>query len=258
MAADRLADQLRRQDPDLLHRLAEIGIVRQAWLDNPADRPSVQVSRPLDVLLRAIEAQADGGTSAVLGRLGLSAVRLMGDLGLVGGPLGTTEATLCFTDLGGFTAFTALHGDAEARALLEDHYRKASRIVRVRNGWTVKHIGDGMLLRFEHAADGVRAALDIVDAAPDPLSVRAGVHCGVLTIERHDVFGHSVNVTARVADSARPGQVLATTVVRDAVGRHLFGVEFGRIRQRKFRGVPESVGVCVVRRAVNPRFHADE
>ncbi|MHB1536198.1 MAG: adenylate/guanylate cyclase domain-containing protein, partial [Acidimicrobiales bacterium] len=220
-AAERLAEQLRRQDPDLLSALAELGVVRQAWLDDPSDGPAVQASRPLDVLQRAMEARSERRPD-LLGRLGLSALRLLGELGLRSGEwLGPMEGTLCFTDLVGFTEYTALHGDEPARALLEHYYRDAGRTVRVRNGHTVKRIGDGLLLRFDRADDGVRAALDIVDSAPEPLSVRAGVHCGTVAVERDDVFGHAVNVTARVADAAGGGQVLATAVVREALGGSL-------------------------------------
>ncbi len=35
VGADRLANRLRQQDPELLGRLAETGVVRQAWIDTP-------------------------------------------------------------------------------------------------------------------------------------------------------------------------------------------------------------------------------
>jgi len=57
-------------------------------------------------------------------------------------------------------------------------------------------------------------------------------------MRQHDVVGHVVNVAARVAESARGGEVLATGAVRDAVGR-LSGVSFGRLRHRAFKGVAE-------------------
>ena len=65
-------------------------------------------------------------------------------------------------------------------------------------------------------------------------------------IRQHDVVGHVVNVAARVAESARGGEVLATEAVCDTVGR-LPGVSFGRVRHRAFKGVAESVPVYPVR-----------
>ena len=64
-----------------------------------------------------------------------------------------------------------------------------------------------------------------------------------------DLIGHDVNLAARVADSAKGGEILATVDVREAVGTVPAGVEFGRARRRTFKGVDGSVLVCPVRRA---------
>ncbi len=245
--ADRLADRLRQQDPELLGRLAEIGVVRQAWIDNPDDRPAVRAARPLDVLQRAIESRADH-SPARLARLGVSAVRALTDLGLGDDETGPPNATLCFTDLEGFTEYTALEGDARARSLLDEYYRVAGRIVRTWNGTTVKHIGDGLLLRFADTTDAVRAALDIVERPPKPLRIRAGLHRGPLLVDRGDVFGHTVNVAARVADAADGGQVMISADVFDVV-EGTSGLEFGRLKRHRFKGVAERMAACEARRA---------
>jgi adenylate cyclase len=87
----------------------------------------------------------------------------------------------------------------------------------------------------------------LVEARREPLRLRVGLHLGeVLVMRQHDVVGHAVNVAARVAESARGGEVLATGAVRDAVSR-LPGVSFGRVRHRAFKGVAESVPVYPVR-----------
>lgn len=246
LGADHLAAQLRERDPDLLSRLAEVGVVRQAWIDDPTDGPAVQAAHPLDVLQRAVEARAER-RPAPLSRLGLTAVRLLSDLGGNAAPAGAEEVTLCFTDLVGFTKYTALEGDERARALLEEHYRAAGRIVRSRNGHTVKRIGDGLLLRFTDPVDAVRAALDIVDAAPAPLKVRAGLHRGTSIVERGDVFGHTVNVAARVADATAGGEVIVTAAVKKGAA-DASGLTFGRLRRHHYKGVAEDISICRVTR----------
>jgi adenylate cyclase len=247
VGADRLAQRLRSQDPALLARLAELGVVRQAWIDDPADGPAVGAARPLDVLQRAIESRADH-SPALLSRLGMSAVRALTDLGFADGEGDAPDATLCFTDLEAFTEYTALEGDERARILLDEYYQVAGRIVRSRNGTTVKRIGDGLLLRFADPVDAVRAALDIVDRPPSPLRVRAGLHRGPLLVQRGDVFGHTVNVAARVGDAARGGQVMISADVFDVVSETT-GLDFGRLRRHRFKGVAERMAICEVRRA---------
>jgi adenylate cyclase len=90
--------------------------------------------------------------------------------------------------------------------------------------------------------------LELVEARPEALRLRVGMHLGeVLVLRRHDVIGHVVNVAARVTELTRGGQVLATGAVRDSA-RGLSGVSFGRLRRRRLKGVGESVPVCPVRR----------
>lgn len=246
-AAQRLGNLLRERDPELLASLAEVGVVRQAWVDDPTDLPVVQSARPFDVLQRAVESRGDR-KPGLPSRLGVSALQLLSDVGLSGGATGVAEATLCFTDLEGFTRWTAQQGDERSAELLGLHYRQAGQVVRRRNGRVVKHIGDGLLLRFADPGDAVRAALDLVASPPEPLRVRAGVHVGVVMVERDDVLGHEVNVAARVSACARGGQVLVTGAVRDAIGDDIPEVYFSGRRRRRFKGIEERVPVCEARR----------
>jgi adenylate cyclase len=77
------------------------------------------------------------------------------------------------------------------------------------------------------------------------LRLRAGLHFGEVITTRDDIIGHVVNVAARVAESAKGGQVIATVEVRDAIGE-LPGVTFTRPRRRSFKGVDEPIAVCRV------------
>ncbi|MDQ1395652.1 MAG: adenylate cyclase, partial [Acidimicrobiaceae bacterium] len=84
--------------------------------------------------------------------------------------------------------------------------------------------------------------LELAAGQPTPLRLRAGVHVGEVVTTRDDVIGHVVNVAARVTETAKGGEVLVTTAVRDAVGE-LGGVAWGRARRRRLKGVGEPVGV---------------
>jgi adenylate cyclase len=153
-----------------------------------------------------------------------------------------TALTVVFTDLEGFTRYTAQAGDEAASQRLAEHHRRISPVVRGRGGRVVKHIGDGLLLTFTHAEAAVLACLELVDAEPPPLRLRAGAHFGEVVLTRDDIVGHVVNIAARVAESAKGGQVLVTEAVVDQV-RGLRGIQVGRRRRRSFKGVGESVSV---------------
>jgi class 3 adenylate cyclase len=154
----------------------------------------------------------------------------------------TKELTVVFTDLEGFTAYTDVHGDAAALALINEHHRRAGPVVRQWNGTIVKHLGDGLLCTFADPASAVRAALDLMPTAPAPLRLRAGAHLGEVVLTGNDVVGHVVNVAARVCESARGGQVLVSAELAD-VACPLDGVRCGRVKSRRMKGVKTPVGV---------------
>jgi adenylate cyclase len=243
--AERAAELLRR-DPELKDTAVEVGLVDRAWLEEPGHHP-VRSAPALDVVQRFLERSVERRPSA-MGSIGLNALQLLvHDPSSSDGERTATPVAIVFTDLEGFTRYTSRLGDDAAIALLAEHHRVVGPIVRSRGGKVVKRLGDGLMLSFPSAEAAVMAALELVDVPPAPLRLRAGVHAGEAVVTPGDLIGHDVNVAARVAASAKGGQVIVTTVVRDAVGE-LRGVEFGRARRRSFKGVGEAVSVCPVQR----------
>jgi class 3 adenylate cyclase len=45
-----------------------------------------------------------------------------------------------------------------------------------------------------------------------------GIHTGPVLFQEGDYFGRTVNVASRIADYARPGEVLVSQEVMDAIG----------------------------------------
>ena len=241
--AKQVAKVLRR-DPELCDTAVEVGIVDRKWLEEPGDHP-LSTSTTLDVVQRFLERSVERKPSA-LAAIGLNAIQLLSwDHGADPNSGLATEITIVFTDLEGFTKYTAQEGDEAATKLLNEHHRVVGPIVRSRGGKIVKRLGDGLLLSFPSPEAAVFAALELVPAAPEPLRMRAGMHCGEAVVTRDDVIGHVVNVAARVAESAKGGQVAVTGTIRDGVG-DLPGVTFSRPRRRTFKGVGETVQVCRV------------
>lgn len=159
----------------------------------------------------------------------------------------STEGTVVFTDIVGFTEFTALRGDQEAVALLSTQERLV-RSVLPPKARIVKELGDGLLIWFEDACDAVSTTLKLQElyeresADSDvPLWVRAGVHSGRQTHRGDDLVGHDVNVASRVSDIAGPGEVLISDATLEAVGDKLSDVEFEELGPVVMKGLPEPV-----------------
>ncbi len=249
-SAEQFAALLQR-DPETMARAVELGLVRREWLDRPGEE-RLRDATPVEVIERFLEREVERRPSAIAA-LGLSTIQILSansrafsDHDASDGVADTM--TVVFTDLEGFTAYTAREGDETAGRLVVEHQRIGGPIVRSRGGRIVKHLGDGLLVTFASPEAAVLGGLELAEAHDEPLRMRVGMHTGeVLLMRDHDVIGHVVNVAARVVESARGGEVLATADVRDAVGT-LPGVQFGRLRRRGFKGLDESVGVCPVQR----------
>ncbi len=247
--AQRVIDLLDQRDPALVSGLVEIGVVNRDFRDE-GQGPLLSNTPTLDVVERLLERSVERRPS-LLSRLGLSAVQALATSTEDASSEGAIASTLVvvFTDLEGFTRFTEQNGDEAASELLMGHHRTVGPIVRSRGGRTVKRLGDGLLLTFPEPEAAALCCIELVEAEPSPLRLRAGIHMGDVLVTRDDVIGHVVNVAARVCESARGGEVLATTDVRAGIADDVRGVVFTRARKRGFKGVGEPVNVCAIRRS---------
>lgn len=245
LVARRVAAMLRR-DPKLAGAAIETGLVSRDWLDDPTSH-SLRGGTFSEVVERFLEREAEQRPSVVT-QLGLSAVQLLAARREDDASDGTGACetlTIAFTDLVGFTEYTATEGDAAASELLARHYRTSGPIVRSRGGRTVKRLGDGLLLSFPAPEAAVLACTELSAAPPAPLALRAGAHVGEVRLLFDDVVGHVVNVAARVTELAGAGEVLVTADVAGCV-EDLPGVRVGPARRCDLKGVPDPIDIAPV------------
>jgi len=252
----RIADVLLsrfRERPEVFERLVALGLAEESWLEEPPE-DGAELFRPLREAGKSLGAVIREHPS-VLTDLRTTALELLsGEAGVTGAerPAGLpalprVDRAIVFTDLEGFTSFTASEGDEAAGRLLVVHARRVGGIVRSRGGRVVKSLGDGHMLAFEHPEAAALAAVELVEAAPDPLRLRAGGHAGEVMVSEDDLLGHVVNVAARVTGEAGGGEALVTTSLRDRIGQ-LPDIGFGDPVVLSLRGIADPVPVCAVRR----------
>ena len=98
-------------------------------------------------------------------------------------------------------------------------------------------IGDGLLATFDGPARAVRTALSIRDQATAlGLEMRCGAHTGECELIGDDVAGIAVHIAARVQSSARPGDVLVSSTVKDLVVGS--GLQFDARGSHCLKGLP--------------------
>jgi adenylate cyclase len=144
---------------------------------------------------------------------------------------------ICFLDITGYTRLTQERGDDAAADLAATVARLVQRSSVRHGGRPIKWLGDGVMFYFDAPGPGVRAALEMVDglAVAGLPPAHVGLHAGPVLFQEGDYFGQTVNLAARIADYARPGEVLVSQAVADASNEN--GIAFGDIGPVELKGV---------------------
>jgi adenylate cyclase len=156
---------------------------------------------------------------------------------------------MCFADITGYTRLTQERGDAAAAQLAEQLARLVQRTSVQYGGRPVKWLGDGVMFYFPEPGPGVVAALTMVDGVVDAglPPAHVGLHAGPVVFQEGDYYGQTVNVASRIAEYARPGEVLVSQAVVDA--SEGVGATFLEIGPVELKGVAEPVHLHIARRS---------
>jgi adenylate cyclase len=155
---------------------------------------------------------------------------------------------MCFLDITGYTRLTEERGDAAAAEVAARLATLVRRSAQEHGGTPVKWLGDGVMFHFREPAAAVLAALEMVEVVGrqglPPAHV--GIHAGPVIFQEGDYFGRTVNLAARIAEYARPGEVLASQEVVDAADAG--PVRFTEIGPVELKGVPGPLRLHIAHR----------
>ena len=156
---------------------------------------------------------------------------------------------ICFLDITGYTRLTHERGDAAAGDLAEELGTLVQRTAAEHGGRPVKWLGDGVMVYFPDPASAALAALDMVDGVVSSglPPAHVGLHAGPVLSQAGDYFGATVNLAARIAEYARPGEVLVTQEVVDASADG--GATFTQIGPVELKGISRVVQLYAAHRA---------
>ena len=158
---------------------------------------------------------------------------------------------MCFLDITGYTRLTQERGDEAAASLAGTLSRVVQRASVQHGGRAVKWLGDGVMFYFPDPGPGVVAALEMVDgvAGAGLPPAHVGLHAGPIIFQEGDYYGQTVNIASRIAEYARPGEVLVSKAVVDTVDEGSEGgAAFAGIGQVELKGVPGAMDLYAARR----------
>lgn len=149
--------------------------------------------------------------------------------------------TLLFTDVVASTDLANRVGDDECRRLLDSHEQVIREELGRHGGREIKTMGDGFMAAFEEARAALACAITVqrrLAAEVPGVHVRMGLHAGEVVDRGGDLFGATVNASARISAHARGRQIL----ISDDLVPHADGLdELGVVDRGLFwlKGFPE-------------------
>ena len=127
-------------------------------------------------------------------------------------------ATILFADLVSSTPFVEQAGDDRAERIFSAHRRLLAEAAVAHDGNVVKEMGDGLMVTFRSATEALAAAVEMQEAARQPLDgeslvLQVGLNVGDILEDGDDYFGIHVIVAERLCKLAPAGVVLCTESV---------------------------------------------
>lgn len=242
-----------RRDPELVPKLTD-SLRERIEVNGGAMATMVQAAEALEPIL----ADAVRKRPSRLGKLGLKSATLLAGLTMEDARSNSRLAKIAsgstvgivFVDIAGFTNFTVRVGDEEAIEVLSSLSSMVDASVKAAHGECVKGLGDGFLLAFPSGSQAVTGAVKLAQLACAayeeggfPVNLRIAVHAGEPLVEQDDLLGHDVNLTARLLDHCKPGQVLVSEAAKELAEKRLRRVEFVNRRRVKVKGLASRVNV---------------
>ena len=160
-------------------------------------------------------------------------------------------AAILAADVAGYSRLMTADEEGTHFRLLTHRREVIEPKVREHRGRIVKYTGDGALAEFGSVVDAVRCALEVQqlmlarNAGVSPsrrIDFRMGVNLGDVIVAPDDIYGHGVNLAARLEGLAPPGGICISA---DA-WRHVRGAiaaEFVDLGEQRLKNIADPAHV---------------
>jgi len=226
------------------------------WFDEERGTTFCLIDAPDEATIKTVHNEAHGDIPNEIIPVDPNTVQLF--LGRIQDPVKQDNKTnstvdsafriIMFTDLVDSTAMTTRLGQQKSMHLLRSHNAITRTAIRNNEGREIKHTGDGFMVSFTSTDNASQCAKEIQQGFaehnlnhPDfEMRVRIGLSAGEPVEENNDLFGSTVQMAARVCDSAKPDQILATQSVFDDANHKQC---FSSAGEKQFKGFNDSVSL---------------
>jgi adenylate cyclase len=196
-----------------------------------------------------------GGGSVLVQWLAPKAARLLRRFRVAGQPcLERRLAAILAADVAGYSRLMSADEEGTHRRLVTHRHEVLEPKIREHRGRIVKNTGDGALVEFASVVDAVRCALEVQRAmvarnakVPEKqrIEFRMGVNLGDVIVAPDDIYGHGVNLAARLESLAPPGGICISA----DTWRHVRGAiaaEFVDLGEQRLKNIADPAHVFAV------------
>jgi len=160
-------------------------------------------------------------------------------------------AAILAADVAGYSRLMTADEEGTHFRLLTHRREVIEPKVREHRGRIVKYTGDGALAEFGSVIGAVRCALEVQQlmlarnagvSQSRRIEFRMGINLGDVIVARDDIYGHGVNLAARLEGLARPGGICISA---DA-WRHVRGAiaaEFVDLGEQRLKNIADPAHV---------------
>ena len=166
-----------------------------------------------------------------------AAVSRIEALGANAADLHTTEVTVGFADIVGFTALSNELSRERIGDLVELFESRCADVVAAQRGRIIKSLGDSVLFVNDDAIaayDTAEGIINVVGRDQRMPDVRVGLASGSVVMRLGDVFGPPVNLASRLTVVARRNRIIIDQATADLLPVDQF--ETRRLPERPVRG----------------------
>jgi len=134
--------------------------------------------------------------------------------------------SILFADICKSSKVYEVLGDQKAQKVVGEILARLTDITQQHQGRVVKSIGDAVMSIFysaHHASTAAKSMMEAIKQDFDkiaesfPVNIHIGFHHGPVIIDNEDVFGDAVNIASRLADYAKPRQIVTTKTTIEAI-----------------------------------------
>ncbi|MEM6496345.1 MAG: adenylate/guanylate cyclase domain-containing protein, partial [Pseudomonadota bacterium] len=153
-------------------------------------------------------------------------------------------------DIAGFSSKMSLN-ETSAVSSLSEIRAIGLKELETYNGWLFGMPGDGFFALFESAVGAVQCGLEIQRVLSgrthlSDMPLRIGIHLGEVLIDKGLPYGETLNIAARLESLCKPGEMLVSGPVMDAVSARV-SATFEERGVPRLKNIPRRVSTFAVK-----------